>query len=198
MACGLISKLCVGLSKLVSSLFRPLLPRSLTGISKASSLKLLLIPVVFYANWAALAPYVAPDLPNPFEPFIFLSHHVPTSSPDDPRYAKGYFDFLFVAYYIVFFSFVRQVITVSLFRPIGKYFGVTKRAKLDRYGEQGHALVYFTVMGIWGVVSILVHPSTTRNADHKMQRVMAQLPTWWYKTEFYWLGMFFSCHFPCT
>lgn len=130
-------------------------PTGVTELCLASALKLLLIPFVLYVNWELLAPFIAPDLPNPFESLIFISHYIPTSSPDDPRYAKGYLDLLFVAYYIIFFSFVRQTITVTIFRSLGKYFGIKKRAKLDRYGEQGYALVYFGVMGAWGVVSIL-------------------------------------------
>jgi len=76
----------------------------------ASALKLLLIPVVLYINWELLAPYIAKDFPNPFAPLIFISHYIPTSSPDDPRYAKGYLDLLFVAYYIILFSFTKQTI----------------------------------------------------------------------------------------
>lgn len=123
--------------------------------SSASALKLLLIPMFLYINWELLAPYVAKDTSssNPFAPLLFLSHRVPTSSPDDPRYAKGYLDLLFIAYYIVFFSFVRQTITISLCRPLARYFGIRKQAKLDRYGEQGYALVYFAILGAWGIVS---------------------------------------------
>jgi acyl-CoA-dependent ceramide synthase len=121
--------------------------------SPASALKLLLIPLVLYINWEILAPYVAKDFPNPFAPLIFISHYIPTSSPDDPRYAKGYLDLVFVAYYIIFFSFVRQTVTISLCRPLARHFSITKQAKIDRYGEQGHALVYFGLMGGWGFVS---------------------------------------------
>jgi len=120
---------------------------------RASALKLLLVPIVLYINWEVLAPYVAKDLPNPFAPLIFVSHRIPTSSPDDPRYAKGYLDLLFLAYYIIFFSFARQTITISVCRPIAQYFGIKMQAKIDRYGEQGYAMVYFGLMGAWGFVS---------------------------------------------
>jgi acyl-CoA-dependent ceramide synthase len=117
-----------------------------------SSFKLLMIPVILYLNWEVLAPYVAQDISNPFRPLLRLSHRVPSSDPD-VRYAKGYLDLVFIAYHIIFFSFVRQVITVNLCRPIARYFGMKRVTKLDRFGEQGYAFVYFAVMGIWGCVS---------------------------------------------
>ncbi|KAH7914205.1 TLC domain-containing protein [Hygrophoropsis aurantiaca] len=131
----------------------------------ASSFKLLAVPVMLYINWHVLAPYVAPQVPNPFEPLLFVSHHIPTSTPDDPRYAKGYLDLVFVSYYIIFYSFVRQFITIIVCRPIARYFGIRRQSKLDRFGEQGYALVYFAVMGAWGY------------------RIMGQLPTFWYRTS---------------
>ncbi|KZP07310.1 LAG1-domain-containing protein [Athelia psychrophila] len=140
------------------------------AVEPSSSFKLLLIPVVLYVSWELLAPYIAQDLPNPFAPLMFISHHIPTSPTSDPRYAKGYLDLLFLAYYVIFFSFVRQIVTVTIFRRIGKYFGLRKRAKLDRYGEQGYAMVYFGVMSLWGI------------------RIMSQHPTWWFNTEYYWIN----------
>jgi acyl-CoA-dependent ceramide synthase len=123
----------------------------------ASALKLLIIPVVLYINWEFFAPFFAKDLPNPFSPLIFISHYIPNSLPDDPRYAKGYLDLLFVVYYIIFFSFARQTIMISLCRPLAQYFGIRKPAKIDRYGEQGYALVYFGLMGAWGFVGSCDH-----------------------------------------
>jgi very-long-chain ceramide synthase len=109
--------------------------------------------VILYINWEILTPYVAPDLPNPFAAFMFLSGPIPTSASDEQRYTKSWLDIIFIAYYIVFFSFVRQTITLKLCRPAARYFGLKKQAKIDRFGEQGYALIYFAVMGIWGVVS---------------------------------------------
>jgi len=119
----------------------------------ASAFNLLLLPVVLYINWELLSPYLAPDIPNPFATCFFLSGHIPTSAPHDPRYAKSYHDLIFIAYNIVFFSFVRQLITVNLCRPVAKYFRLKREAKIDRFGEQGYALVYFMIFGAWGFVS---------------------------------------------
>jgi len=124
-------------------------------IKPASSFKILVFFVILWANWAALAPYVATSLSNPFESLLFISHRVPSSPPDDARYQKGYLDLVFIAYHIVFFSFLRQFITVTLCRPVARYFGIRKQGKIDRFGEQGYALVYFAVMGAWGYVSLL-------------------------------------------
>src|SRR5882762_6845685 len=83
---GMILKRCDGRSNLVFyATPRPFSAQDAYQ-SPASALKLLLIPLVLYINWEILAPYVAKDFPNPFAPLIFISHYIPTSSPDDPRY----------------------------------------------------------------------------------------------------------------
>jgi len=131
---------------------------------------MLLIPVVLYLNWELLAPYVAKGIPNPFAPLLFISHPVESSTPDDPRYQKGYLDLVFLAYYVIFWSFVRQFVTLYACLPIARYFGIKKEAKLDRFGEQGYSFVYWGIMGAWGY------------------RIMGQQPTWWYNTEAFWIG----------
>jgi very-long-chain ceramide synthase len=117
---------------------------------------------------------------------MFISHPVPSSSDDDPRYQKGYLDLVFIGYYIVFYSFVRQIITQTLCRPLGRYFGIKKQAKLDRFGEQGYALVYFSLVGAWGMVSLPSRIWVPRS--NQVQVIMSKLPTWWYRTEFFWIG----------
>lgn len=107
-----------------------------------------------------IAPYLGSGLSNPFYPLLFISHRVPGSPDDDPRYAKGYNDILFVLYYIIFWSFVRQAITINLCRPLARYFGLRKPGKLDRFGEQGYAVVYFAFFGAWGYVSDLASTCT--------------------------------------
>ncbi|KAI0774245.1 TLC domain-containing protein [Fomes fomentarius] len=130
---------------------------------------MLLIVFVLWANWEIAAPYVAKDIPNPLTPLIFISHRVPTSSNEDPRYQKGYLDLAFIAYHIVFWSFIRQSITLYICRPVARWFGIKKETKLDRFAEQGYAVIYFGVMGPWGI------------------RIMSQLPTWWYDTKYFWI-----------
>ncbi|KAI0092015.1 longevity assurance proteins LAG1 LAC1 [Irpex rosettiformis] len=138
-------------------------------IVPTSSLKLLIIAVLLWSNWEILTPFIAKGLYNPFEPLLFISHRVPTSSIDDPRYQKGCLDLVFVAFYVVFWSFVRQSITLWLLKPLARRFGIRKELKLDRFGEQGYAVVYFAFTGLWGL------------------RIMSQHPTWWYQTEYFWI-----------
>ncbi|KAF5344131.1 hypothetical protein D9758_008861 [Tetrapyrgos nigripes] len=137
------------------------------AVKPSASLKVLLVPLVLCVNWQLL-PW-SKEMANPFASFFLLSHPILDSPPDDPRYAKGYYDLLFIAYHVVFFSLVRQVITFSLCRPVARYFGIRKEGKLDRFGEQGYAFIYFSIMGAWGY------------------RIMGQLPTWWYRTEYFWI-----------
>ncbi|KAF8745908.1 hypothetical protein AX14_004213 [Amanita brunnescens Koide BX004] len=139
------------------------------AVNPSSAFIVLLAPVVLYANWRFLAPLFEPGISNPFAPFFLLSGLVPSSSRDDPRYAKSYLDLLFIAYYVVFWSFVRQSLTIYVSRPIARYFKIRKEAKIDRFGEQTYAFLYFLVVGAWGL------------------RIMSQLPTLWYRTEYFWI-----------
>ena len=83
---------------------------------------------------------------------LFISHCIPESSPTDPRYAKGLLDFIFVAYHIIFFSFIRQFSLFYFIHPIARLLGVRKIAKVERFGEQGYAVLYYGTMGLWGCV----------------------------------------------
>ncbi|KAJ7158694.1 TLC domain-containing protein [Mycena filopes] len=134
-------------------------------VDPVAAFKLLLTPVVLYFIWELFLP----QLFNPFGALFLISNKIPTSEPADPRYAKSWADLLFIAYYIVASACFRQIVVVSLCRRVAKYFGVKKEAKLVRFGEQGYALVYFALFGTWGF------------------RVMSQLPSWWFRTECFWL-----------
>ena len=112
------------------------------------------IVVLLWSNWEVLTPFVAKDLYNPFEPLLFVSHRVPGSSSDDPRYQKGYLDLVFIAFYVIFWSFIRQSLTLWFFKPLARRFGIRKELKLDRFGEQGYAVAYFAFTGLWGLVSV--------------------------------------------
>lgn len=120
----------------------------------ALSFKILLVPLVLHLNWSLVAPYFGlAGQANPFGKFFLLDGRVPSSPSDNPLYSKSYWDFAFIAYYVVFFSFVRQSITVNISTPIARYFGLRKEAKIDRFGEQNYAFWYFMVSGACGVVS---------------------------------------------
>jgi len=149
------------------------------AVKPEASLKVLLVPLILYLNWELVSPllarfipksnsYFSPDLPNPFAQFFLLSHRVPSSSDSDPRYQKGWSDLLFIAYYVVFWSLIRESLGKYVFKPLARSFNI-RRKKFDRFAEQGYAVVYFAVMGAWGF------------------RIMGQLPTWWYHTEAFWI-----------
>jgi len=118
----------------------------------------MLCPPVLYLLWAAIAPLIigqpARDY-NPFASVFLLTGHIPSSSEDDPRYAKTWADLLFVAYYIIFFSFLRQILAVNIANIIGRHYDIPKR-KFERFGEQLHALFYFSITGSVGYVSLFI------------------------------------------
>ncbi|KAJ6556601.1 TLC domain-containing protein [Mycena vulgaris] len=124
------------------------------------------LPVLFL-SWELLAPHLSRvfDVPNdnPFTPFLTLSHRVPGG------YERGAGDIAFVAYHVVVFSLIWQLITLTAGPRVGRFFGLTRAGKLARFDEQGYAFVYFLVFGAWGV------------------RIMSQLPTWWFSTEYFWI-----------
>ncbi|KAH9062696.1 longevity assurance proteins LAG1/LAC1 [Lactarius vividus] len=138
----------------------------------SASLRMLLLPVFLHINWTIFTPLVfTHPPPSPFAPLLFVSYPTPSPTNDitDPRYRKGWLDLVFLAYNVVFFSFVRQFVLFRICYPIARYFGIRKKAKLARFGEQGYAILYFSFFGAWGV------------------RIMSGLPTWWYNTKHFWI-----------
>ena len=107
---------------------------------------------MLYLNWELVAPYVEPGISNPFAGLFLLKGRVPGSPPEDPRYQKSWWDLAFLAYYVVFFSFVRETLAAKVSRPLAKYFGLKRESKIDRFAEQAYAVVYFMVSGTWGYV----------------------------------------------
>ena len=61
-------------------------------------------------------------------------------------------DLVFIASYVVFFSFVRQIFILHVFRAFARWYGI-KKSKFDRFGEQGYAVVYWGTVSVWGYVS---------------------------------------------
>lgn len=61
-------------------------------------------------------------------------------------------DLGFLAYYIIVFSFIRQFLTIHVLRPLGHKLGVRTEGKLDRFAEQGYAIIYFSFFGGMGLV----------------------------------------------
>jgi hypothetical protein len=71
-------------------------------------------------------------------------------------------DIAFILYYIVFFSWYRECLAIYVLKPLARHYGVRKQAKLDRFAEQGYAVIYFTGSGLLGLVSLPCHFRVTR------------------------------------
>lgn len=56
-----------------------------------------------------------------------------------------------MCYYIVVFSFLRQLLTLHVYRPWAYKLGIP--AKVDRFVEQAYAITYFSITGTFGLVS---------------------------------------------
>lgn len=142
----------------------------------ASSAKLAGIVLLAWFNWRLFTPHVA----NPFEPFIFLSHRVPVSQViaydatlalkgDLVRYQKGYKDALFLIFYIIVFSCLRQTTTLYFFKPFAAWWGIKNERKRERFMEQGYAFLYWGSAGLFGLY------------------VMAFQDNWWMDFEHLWI-----------
>jgi len=107
---------------------------------------------------------------NPFSAFVLISYPLPLQEGEKYHlYGKGLKDFLFLGFYIIVFSCIRQTVTEYIIRPYARYLAL-KGTKQDRFVDQGYAVFY------WGSATIIG------------LRVMADQPTWWYKTAEFWIG----------
>ncbi|KAA1092402.1 Ceramide synthase 6 [Puccinia graminis f. sp. tritici] len=107
---------------------------------------------------------------NPLTSFVLISYRLPLQADESyHRYGKGTKDFLFLAFYIIVFSCIRQTVTEYLIRPYARYLAL-KGTKQDRFVDQGYAVFY------WGSATLIG------------MRVMASQPTWWYNTAEFWKG----------
>lgn len=81
----------------------------------------------------------APRPGNPFDPFLFVSYDLPHRA-DDPegfvRCRKGWLDLVYLPFFIILFSFIRQGLTQWIVEPFGKYIGISKGRKMERFMEQ--------------------------------------------------------------
>ena len=178
-AFGTTSRLAVGLSFQVCNIFIHPYNTNCNNDFKGSSLRILLVPVFLHVNWIIFTPLIlSHPPPSPFAPLLFISYPTPSPTDDstDPRYRKGWLDLAFLAYYVIFFSFVRQFILYKICYPIAQYAGIRKKGKLARFGEQGYAIIYFSFFGAWGL------------------RTMSRLPTWWFNCQHFWIGTYVVNH----
>ncbi|MCO5596178.1 hypothetical protein L7F22_050238 [Adiantum nelumboides] len=142
----------------------------------ASSAKLAGLIILLWANWQVFTP----NVPNPFTPLIFITHQIPIAEviKTDPslaanndviRYQKGYGDILFLLFYIIVFSFLRQSTTIYLFKPFAAWWGISNDRKRERFMEQGYSFLYWGSAGLFGIY------------------VMSFQDSWWYQMEHLWV-----------
>ncbi|BGP57504.1 hypothetical protein JCM8202_002222 [Rhodotorula sphaerocarpa] len=121
------------------------------------------------AAWLAVDRFAGPER-NPFAPFLFISYPLaPEAGDNGNRYGKGFRDFMFLLYYIVVFSFLRQTVTEYLVRPLARKLGLRTESKQQRFMEQAYAVIYFSASSAYGLY------------------VMSRQDSWWYRTEHFWL-----------
>ncbi|PVF94233.1 longevity assurance proteins LAG1/LAC1, partial [Serendipita vermifera] len=133
-------------------------------IRPSSSFKILVAPIILYLSWKLLGF----THNNPWERLLFVSNRLPDAPDGTPLYGKSYWDFAFIGYYVVVFSFIRQSITEYFLKPFARRRRVRK---LDRFAEQGYAVIYFSVSGPCGLWTMYKY-----------------LPTWYYRTEYFWIN----------
>ncbi|KAG8914383.1 hypothetical protein FRC01_004100, partial [Tulasnella sp. 417] len=155
-----------------------------------SSLFLMSIPVLLYLQWQIISPNAS----NPFKYLLMIQYPVAgTSNP--VMYQKGYGDIAFLAYYVIVFSFIRQGLTFYVLRPLAWKMGIKKEAKLDRFAEQGYAIVYFGISGTLGLWAMYNSPAWYFQGRHYFQDYpywkMTKFMKSYYLLQYaYWLQQF--------
>lgn len=87
---------------------------------------------------------------------LLISYALPLEVEDEgvQRYGKGPKDLLFLAFYIIVFSLVRQTVVLYAVKPLAIRWGLKGQRKIDRFTEQGYALFYWSSASAIGLVSI--------------------------------------------
>uniref|UniRef100_A0A060T2S4 ARAD1C35134p n=1 Tax=Blastobotrys adeninivorans TaxID=409370 RepID=A0A060T2S4_BLAAD len=93
---------------------------------------------------------------NPLHKFICLSYRIEGSDP--VMYGKGKKDFAFVAFYMIFFTFVREFCMQMVLRPIAYKCGITKKGKVSRFMEQTYSMLYYGLSGPFGLYIMYYTP----------------------------------------
>ncbi|KAG8865229.1 hypothetical protein FRB96_000119 [Tulasnella sp. 330] len=157
----------------------------------SSALKLLCIPIVLWLNWQLFTPGTA----NPFKYMLFIQYRVGDSEKGSTLYRKGYGDIAFLAYYVVVFSFLRQFLTLHIFRPLALQFGIRKERTVDRFAEQGYAIFYFTISGTLGLLAMYSSDSWYYKGEtffnsYPYWRMTGFMKTYYLLQFSYWLHQF--------
>ncbi|OBA23206.1 longevity assurance proteins LAG1/LAC1 [Metschnikowia bicuspidata var. bicuspidata NRRL YB-4993] len=94
-----------------------------------------------------------------------VSYHIEGTD----QYGKGEYDFYFVGFYSLCFTFLREFMMVCIFRPAALYFGIRKETKIKRFMEQTYSMFYYGMLGPFGLW------------------VMSRTPLWLFETTPFYL-----------
>lgn len=85
---------------------------------------------------------------NPIPKFIYLSYLNPSTG----DYLKGNDDIFYVAFWVLVWSSLREILIRMVWKPVGRFCGIDDRHKLQRFAEQGWNLAYYTTFWCMGIV----------------------------------------------
>ncbi|GAA6058164.1 hypothetical protein JCM3770_007036 [Rhodotorula araucariae] len=172
--------------------------RGIVGFVLEHQLEISLVFVVATLAGNALTP-VAPHLsthltPNPSfhlrsVPARFF--HLSFRKPGTDLYYKGRDDAFFIAWWVIAFCFLREVVMRWIFEPIARQCGIKSRRALVRFAEQGWSLAYYACSWMLGLYINQTSPYASLNTlyfwkDYPHDALPA-LTKWYYlvSTAFY-------------
>lgn len=98
---------------------------------------------------------------NVLEAMIKVSYKIEGTD----QYGKGFNDFLFVGFYAIFFTFLREFMMSCVLRPVARFCGMRTESKMKRFMEQTYAIFYYGISGPYGLW------------------IMSKLPLWFFETR---------------
>ncbi|CCE62553.1 hypothetical protein TPHA_0C04030 [Tetrapisispora phaffii CBS 4417] len=120
---------------------------------------------------------------NPLYQFINISYQVG----DTDQYGKGIKDLSFVAFHMVFFTFLREFLMDAIIKPITiNKLKITKTHKVKRIMEQVYSIIYYGTSGPFGIY-IMYHSDLWL---FKTETMYATYPNFYnsYLYKFFYLG----------
>lgn len=142
---------------------------------------------------AVLALYfVDPEESNPAYRALFVSY--PVEGTDPTYYAKGRLDGVFVAFYVVVFTFTREFCMQWILAPVAHRFGLQK-GKVQRFMEQGYTIMYMTCSATYGIwvmshTDMWYFNTTAFYADYPHKLHLANFKVYYLCQFAYWLQQF--------
>lgn len=142
----------------------------------------------------ATAWFALPGAQDTVEKFIFLSYRNPKTG----LYLKGVDDLYVVAFWIVFFTFLRVVVMDYVLMPYARSHGIKTQKGAVRFAEQGWACLYATVF--WSLGMYIMYTSEywwdigALWRDWPVREVTG-LMKWYYLAQYaFWVQQIFVLH----